>query len=133
MANPTMRQKTLKLQRQLRKLPRRINDPPGTFIKHSGTPIPARMKAEGVKAPSRPQPELMKGYKHRANSLKTTMEEADWQVLCKYGVLTHMDHPGQEEARERRIQMILEKREETDAETRRLLCVSKFLLKRPRG
>lgn len=69
MANRTMQAKALKLQRQLRRLPRRISDPPGEFIKHSGTPIPARLSAEGVSAPRSPNRELMDGYKHRAKSL----------------------------------------------------------------
>lgn len=69
MANRTMQAKALKLQRQLRRLPRRIEDPPGEFIKHSGTPIPSRLKAEGVSAPRSPNRELMDGYKHRAKSL----------------------------------------------------------------
>jgi len=69
MANRTMQAKALKLQRQLRKLPRRIVDPPGEFEKHSGTAIPARLKAEGLVAPRSPNRELMDGYKHRAKSL----------------------------------------------------------------
>lgn len=69
MANRTMQAKALKLQRQLRKLPRRLENPPGTFTEHSATPIPARLKAEGVSAPRSPNRDLMDGYKHRAKSL----------------------------------------------------------------
>jgi hypothetical protein len=64
-----MQAKALKLQRQLRKMPRRIEDPPGEFTKHSGTEMPSRLKAEGVSAPRSPNRELMDGYKHRAKSL----------------------------------------------------------------
>lgn len=69
MANRTMQAKALKLQRQLRKLPRRIEDPPGEFVKHSETPIPKRLQAEGLAVPRSPNRELMDGYKHRAKSL----------------------------------------------------------------
>jgi hypothetical protein len=64
-----MQAKALKLQRQLRKMPRRIEDPLGEFTKHSGTDMPARLKAEGLSAPRSPNRELMDGYKHRAKSL----------------------------------------------------------------
>jgi len=132
MANRTMQQKTLKLKRQLRKLPRRIEDPPGKFTEHSGTPIPARMKAEGVKAPMRPQPELMKGYKHRAKSL--SIDEIDDEIRIweryKRGPFQG-EPPGRFEAKQRILQ--LNSVEETDAETRRMLCISKFLLNRQRG
>lgn len=70
MANRTMQAKTLKLQRQLRRMPRSMNeDVPGKFEKWSNTPIPARLLAEGVQAGRRPNQELMDGYKHRAKSL----------------------------------------------------------------
>lgn len=70
MANRTMQAKRLKLQRQLRRLPRVIEDPPGEFTEHSKTPIPKRLLAEGVRAPQIPQREILQGYKHRAKSLE---------------------------------------------------------------
>lgn len=70
MANRTMQAKALKLQLQLRKLPRHMpEDVPGKFTEHSNTPIPSRLKAEGVSTPRTPNRELIQGYKHRAKSL----------------------------------------------------------------
>lgn len=79
MANRTMQSKALKLQRQLRKLPRRIEDPPGEFIRHSGTAIPARLLAEGLSVPRTPNRAVMDMYKTSANSLKTE----DWEGKFK--------------------------------------------------
>ena len=72
MVNRVMEAKAHKLQRQLRKLPRRMPDTdevPGVFHKHSSAEMPARLKAEGLVAPRQPNRELMQGYKHRAASL----------------------------------------------------------------
>lgn len=118
MANRTMQAKALKLQRQLRRLPRRISDPPGEFIKHSGTPIPARLKAEGVTGPRSPNKELLGGYKHRANSLKTSMAEANEQVLGRYGRMFIGVPPGKLEARKRLAEM---RSERTDPAIDKLL------------
>jgi hypothetical protein len=118
MANRTMQAKTLKLQRQLRKLPRRIEDPPGEFTKHSGTEMPARLKAEGVSGKRTPNRELIGGYKHRANSLKTSMQEADELVLGTYGRLFIGTPPGKQEAQERMFQMY---RDRTDPSVDKLL------------
>lgn len=98
MANRTMQAKALKLQRQLRKLPRRIADPPGEFVKHSSTVIPARMLAEGVSAPRSPNRELMDGYKHRAKSLGMA------DAVARFSGVP----PGRLEAMERAMQLQVE-------------------------
>lgn len=126
MANRTMQAKALKLQRQLRKLPRRIEDPPGKFTKHSGTEMPARLKAEGLSVPRTPNRELIGGYKHRAKSLQTSMEEADEMVLGKYGRMFIGVPPGKQEARERMRQIYLER---TDPQIDKLLRYVKCRLK----
>lgn len=123
MANRTMQAKALKLQRQLRKLPRRIEDPPGKFEKHSGTPIPARLSAEGVSAPRMPNRELMQGYKHRAKSLG--MEDKAKRFSGTPS--------GRAEAQAVIDAMRRAEATELDAETRRLLCVTKFMFNRSRG
>lgn len=83
MANRTMQAKALKLQRQLRRLPRHMpEEVPGSFTEHSGTPIPARLKAEGVSTPRTPNRELIQGYKHRAQSLSRD-EAADEAMIKK--------------------------------------------------
>lgn len=108
MANRTMQAKSLKLQRQLRKLPRRIEDPPGEFTKHSGTEMPARLKAEGLSAPRSPNRELMDGYKHRAKSLGMA------DVVARFSGIP----PGRLEALERAMQM---KGDEVDPSINKLL------------
>lgn len=108
MAKRTMQSKALKLQRQLRKLPRRIEDPPGTFIKHSGTDIPARLRTEGVSAPRSPNRELMNGYKHRAKSLSMA------DTVARFSDIP----PGRLEAMERAMQM---KGEEVEPSVSKLL------------
>lgn len=118
MANRTMQAKAMKLRRQLRKLPYRVADPPGSFTEHSGTPIPARLRSEGVSTPRSPNRELVAGYKHRAKSLQTTMEEANDKVMAKYGSYFINVPPGRKEAQERRTEMILEK---TDPQIDKLL------------
>lgn len=95
MANRTMQAKAMKLQRQLRRLPRRIEEPVGEFIKHSSTPIPSRLKAEGVSAPRSPNRDLMDGYKHRAKSLGMADTVARFKGIP----------PGRLEALERAMQM----------------------------
>lgn len=70
MANRTLQAKAMKLRRQNRKLPRRYTEPEGEFTEHSKTPIPARLKAEGVRAPMRPVQEILQIYRNSANSLK---------------------------------------------------------------
>jgi len=117
MANRTMQAKAFKLQRQLRKLPRRIEDPPGKFVKHSGTEIPARLKAEGVSAPRSPNRELMDGYKHRAKSL--SMEEA----MARFAGVP----PGRLEAIQRAIQL---RNDEVDPNVAKLLRYVKCHLTR---
>ncbi len=108
MANRTMQAKALKLQRQLRKLPRRITDPPGEFVKHSATEIPSRLKAEGISAPRSPNRELMDGYKHRAKSLGMA------DVMARYmGV-----PPGRLEAMQRAMEL---SNEEVDPSIAKLL------------
>lgn len=79
MANRTMQAKGRKLRWQRRKAPRRLVDPPGQFIEHSSTPIPARLKAEGMSAPRTPNRDVMDMYKTSANSLKTK----DWKGKFK--------------------------------------------------
>lgn len=70
MPNRVMEAKALKLQRQLRKLPRPLPDTtPQLFLDNKVRPIPKRLGAEGVVAPRQPNSELMQGYKHRAASL----------------------------------------------------------------
>lgn len=72
MVNRVMEAKAFKLQRQLRKLPRRMpetDEVPGEFHNHSSSKIPARLSAEGLVAPRQPNRELMQGYQHRAASL----------------------------------------------------------------
>lgn len=95
MANLTMQAKAMKLQRQLRKLPRRIEEPVGKFIKHSSTPIPPRLSAEGVRAPKTPVSELVDGYKHRAKSLGMADTVARFKGIP----------PGRLEALERAMQL----------------------------
>jgi hypothetical protein len=74
-ANRTMQAKSLKLQRQLRSLPRRIEEVQGNFdspdhIKNKfSAAIPKRLLAEGVVAPRQPTRELMQQYQHHAKSL----------------------------------------------------------------
>lgn len=118
MANRTMQAKALKLQRQLRKLPRRISEPPGEFIKHSATEIPARLKAEGVSAPRSPNRELMDGYKHRAKSLSMA------EVAKRFSGVP----PGRLEAIERAVKM---RNEEIDPNIEKLLRYVKCRF--PRG
>lgn len=126
MANRTMQAKALKLQRQLRKLPRRIDDPPGEFTKHSSTDMPARLKAEGVSVPRTPNRELIGGYKHRAKSLATSMEEANEMCMRKQGYYHISVPPGRKEASERATQMYLER---TDPSVDKLLRYVKCRLK----
>lgn len=118
MANRTMQAKALKLQRQLRRLPRRVDDPPGEFTKHSSTDMPARLKAEGVSVPRTPNRELIGGYKHRAKSLQTSMEEANEEVISKYGRMFIGVPPGRQEAHQRALAVRLQ---ESDAEVDKLL------------
>lgn len=117
MANRTMQAKSLKLQRQLRKLLCRIEDPPGEFIKHSGTDIPARLKAEGVSAPRSPNRELMDGYKHRAKSLGMA------DVAKRFSGIP----PGRLEAMERAMKL---KDEAVDPNIEKLLRYTKCRLSR---
>lgn len=131
MANRTMQAKALKLQRQLRKLPKKMPDEPvGTFEKHSKSPIPARLLAEGVKAPRSPNRELMGGYKHRAKSLKTSMEEANEAAMRKQGDYFINKPPGRLEAEVRATELRLKEMEADSPEMRRLLCVMKFAFRR---
>lgn len=70
MANRTMQAKALKLQRQLRKMPRRMPDEvEGIFEDWKGNTIPKRLQGEAVSVPRQPNRELMQGYQHRAKSL----------------------------------------------------------------
>lgn len=70
MANRTMQAKAMKLQRQLRKLPRSTSeDVPGIFEDWKGSSIPKRLLGEAVSVPRQPNRELMEGYQHRAKSL----------------------------------------------------------------
>lgn len=126
-----MQQKTLKLRRQLRKLPYRIDDPVGSFTEHSGTPIPARLRTEGVSVPRTPNRELVQGYKHRANSLKTTMAEADAEKMRRYGYLTLNTPPGKKEIQKAFLARV-EKRwqEDGEREMRKLNCFAASLFKR---
>lgn len=102
MANRTMQAKAMKLQRQIRKLPRRMpGEVQGKFVEHSSTPIPPRLSAEGVSAPRSPNRELMDGYKHRAKSLGMADTVARFKGIP----------PGRLEALERAMQM---KGEEVD-------------------
>jgi hypothetical protein len=117
MANRTMQAKALKLQRQLRKLPRRIDNPPGEFTKHSGTEMPVRLKAEGVSAPRSPNRELMDGYKHRAKSLSMS------EVVARFSGIP----PGRLEAIERAVKM---RNEEIDPNIEKLLRYVKCRLTR---
>lgn len=116
MANRTMQAKALKLQRQLRKLPRRVVDPPGEFVKHSGTAIPSRLSAEGLAVPRSPNRELMDGYKHRAKSLGMA------DVMSRFmGV-----PPGRLEAMERAMKM---RNDYVDPAIEKLLRYTKCRLK----
>lgn len=116
MANRTMQAKQRKLNLQLRKLPRRIDNPPGEFTKHSGTDIPARLKAEGLSAPRSPNRELMDGYKHRAKSLGMA------DVMSRFmGV-----PPGRLEAMERAMKM---QQEAIDPSIEKLLRYTRCRLK----
>lgn len=118
MANRTMQAKARKLRRQLRKLPDRIGDPVGSFVEHSGTPIPARLKAEGVSAPRSPNRELMDGYKHRAKSLGMDDKPKRFSGVA----------PGRKEAEERLAQML---REEVSGDISKMLRYVKCRF--PRG
>lgn len=76
MANKVMEAKALKLQRQLRALPKPLpgHHPQGRFNAPDGKPdkirpIPARLSAAAVSSPMQPNGELMEGYQHRAKSL----------------------------------------------------------------
>jgi hypothetical protein len=89
MVNRTMQAKAMKRRRQLRRLPRRLDDDvPGQFEKHSGTAIPKRLLAEGVSAPRQPNRELMEGYKHRSKSLERDEHEDNLLILLFYGRLS---------------------------------------------
>jgi len=89
MGNRTMQAKARKRLLQLRRLPRRLDDDvPGVFEKHSGSPIPKRLLAEGVVAPRQPNRELMEGYKHRAKSLERDEHEDNLLILHFYGRLS---------------------------------------------
>ncbi len=116
MANRTMQAKALKLQRQLRKLPRRIEDPPGEFVKHSGTAIPSRLSAEGLAVPRSPNRELMDGYKHRAKSLGMA------DAVSRFAGVP----PGRLEAMKRALEM---RGEEVDPYIEKLLRYVKCRLK----
>lgn len=88
MANRTLQAKARKRMLQIRRLPRRMpGEVEGSFTEHSGTPIPARMKAEGVRAPMRPVKEILQYYKNSANSLKKDEHEENMLILLFYGRL----------------------------------------------
>lgn len=112
MANRTMQAKQRKLNLQLRKLPRRISDPPGEFVKHSETPIPKRLQAEGLRAPRSPNRDLMDGYKHRAKSLGMA------DVAKRFSGVP----PGRLEAMEKALQL---RAEDVDPAIQKLLCYVK--------
>lgn len=132
MANRTMQAKVLKMRRQLRKLPYRTNEgTAGAFTEHSGTPIPPRLKAEGVSVPRTPNRELVQGYKHRANSLKTTMAEANEEKMRRYGYLTLNTPPGKKEIQDQSLARLFKRFEEDDArEIRKLKCIAASLFRR---
>lgn len=109
MANRTMQAKRLKLQRQLRRLPRVIEDPPGDFTEHSKTPIPARLKAEGVRAPMMPIRPVMQMYRNSAKSLETSMAEANEKCLEKFGFLHIGTPPGKKESFDRMIKFQMDR------------------------
>lgn len=89
MANRTMQAKAMKLRRQIRRPPRRMSDDvPGAFEKHSGTPIPARLKAEGVRAPMAPIKDILQIYKNSAKSLEHDPHEDDLLIIRYYGRVT---------------------------------------------
>ena len=70
MVNRVMEAKALKLQRQIRRLPRPLPDTtPQLYMDNKVRAIPKAYSAEAVVAPRQPNSELMEGYKHRALSL----------------------------------------------------------------
>lgn len=118
MANRTMQAKALKLQRQLRRLPRRISDPPGEFIKHSGTPIPARLRAEGMTAGRTPNRELIEGYKERAALIGVDEQMINKTIKLLWGTEYKGIPPGRLEAMQRALEM---KNEAVDPAIEKLL------------
>ena len=105
MANRTMQAKALKLQRQLRKMPRRIENPPGEFTKHSGTAIPARLLSAGLSVGRSPNRELIEGYKHRASSVGVDEETINKMIKLLWGTEYKGIPPGRLEAMERAMKM----------------------------
>jgi hypothetical protein len=91
MVNRVMEAKSLKLVRQLRRLPKPLPDTtPALYADPRVRPIPKAYSAESVSAPRQPNAELMKGYQHRAASLarepkgpiNLTQEASRYEVLC---------------------------------------------------
>lgn len=101
MANRVLQAKARKRMLQIRRLPRRMpGEVEGTVIDHSGTPIPARMKAEGVRAPMAPIKDILQYYKNSANSLKYDDGEQSEECLRIYGRLFIGTPPGRKEVLE---------------------------------
>lgn len=103
MANRTLQAKRIKLNLQIRKLPRAIEDPVGNFTEHSGTPIPARLRAEGMRAPMTPQKDILQWYKNSSKSLQMIDVEANKRCMKKYGFVHHGTPPGRKETFERML------------------------------
>jgi hypothetical protein len=98
MANRVLQAKARKRMLQIRRLPRRMpGEVSGELTEHSGTPIPARLKAEGVRAPMAPIKDILQIYKNSANSLKTDMGQANEDCLRIYGRLFIGTPPGRKE------------------------------------
>lgn len=86
MANHTMQDKARKRMLQIRRLPRRMpGEVAGTLEKHSGTPIPSRLLAEGVRAPMTPIRDILQIYKNSAKSLERDETEDNLLIIRFYG------------------------------------------------